>query len=65
MYSSKIKDIWDKIHSSYNIDNSSANSMKNKNNILNIPNIKENSDIFTQEDYLLISDFLIHKFEET
>ena len=65
MYSSKIKDIWEKIHSTYNIDNSSANSMKNKNNILNIPNIKENNNIFTQEDYLLISDFLIQKFEET
>ena len=65
MYSSKIKELWEKIHSAYNVDNSTINSIKNKNNVLNIPNIKENKDIFTQEDYLQISDFLIHKFEET
>ena len=62
MYSSKIKEIWEKIHSTYNLGNSNINT---KNSILNIPNIKENKDIFTKEEYYIISDFFIKKFQET
>ena len=65
MYSSKIKEIWDKIHSTYNITNQPINSRNNKNNIFNIPNLKENKDIFTLEDYHLILDFFVHNFQET
>lgn len=65
MYSSKIKEIWENIHSILNINNKTINSMKNKNNILNIPNFKENKDLFIPEDYAQLSDFLVHKFQET
>ena len=65
MYSSKIKEIWDKIHSIYNINNQHINSKNNKNNILNVPNLKENKDIFKSEDYHLIQDFFVHNFKET
>ena len=65
MYSSKIKEIWEKIHTFYNINNPSKNSIKNKNNILNIPNIKENKYIFSPEEYQIISDFIINKFPDT
>ena len=65
MYSSKIKEIWDKIHSTYNINNQPINAKNNKNNILNIPNLKENKDIFTLEDYHLILDYFVHNFQET
>ena len=65
MYSSKIKEIWEKIHLSYKIDNSFITSTKNENNSLNISNIKDDKNIFTEEDYNTISDFLINKFPET
>lgn len=65
MYSSKIKEIWEKIHLSYKIDNSFINSTKNEKNSLNISNIKDDKNIFTEEDYNTISDFLINKFPET
>ena len=65
MYSSKIKEIWEKIHIFYNINNSGKISIKNKNNILNIPNLQENKDIFLPQDYQIISDFIINKFPET
>lgn len=65
MYSSKIKEIWEKIHLTYNLANSKINSIKSKNSILNIPNLKENKDIFTKEEYQIISDFFIEKFQET
>ena len=65
MYSSKIKEIWEKIHSTYNINNSVINSSKIKNNLFNNTQIKDNKAIFTKEDYHIISDFLIDKFKET
>lgn len=65
MYSSKIKEIWDKIHSTYNVNNQLINSKSNKNNILNVPNLKENKDIFTTEYYHLVLDFFVHNFQET
>ena len=65
MYSSKIKEIWEKIHIFYNINNPGKISIKNKNNILNIPNLQENKDIFLPQDYQIISDFIINKFPET
>ena len=65
MYSSKIKEIWEKIHSTYNTNNSVINSSNIKNNLFNNTQIKDTKTIFTKEDYHIISDFLIDKFKET
>ena len=58
MYSSKIKEIWEKINSNYQILNSEKDLLK-------FENLKDNKNIFNEEDYHLISDFLINKFPET
>ena len=63
MYSSKIKVIWEKIHTYYNINNPFKNFVKN--NILKVPNLKENKELFSQEEYHIISDFIINKFSDT
>ena len=63
MYSSKIKVIWEKIHTYYNINNPFKNFVKN--NILKVPNLKENKELFSQEEYHIISHFIINKFSDT
>ena len=65
MYSSKIKEIWEKIHSNYKINNSVVNSTKIKSNFFNSSLIKDTKGIFTQEDYHIIIDFLTDKFTQT
>ena len=63
MYSSKIKEIWEKIHTFHNINNPYKNSIKN--NLLKVPDIKENKAFFSPEEYQIISDFIIQKFPDT
>jgi hypothetical protein len=65
MYSSKIKEIWEKIHSAYKTNNSVINSTKINNGLFNSSQIKDTKAIFTQEDYHIIIDFLTDKFTET
>ena len=68
MYSSKIKEIWEKIHTiSCNKDTNLTGDkiLKRKNSSLFIPNFEKNKDKFPLSDYYIISDFFISKFDET
>ena len=68
MYSSKIKEIWENIHSiSYNKDANliQEKSIKSKNGLLFLPNFEKNKDKFPLSDFYIISEFFISKFEET
>ena len=66
MYSSKIKEIWEKVHS-IKINKDSSNNLNSKSNkeLLLTPNVDKNKDIFPYSDYLFISDLFINKFKET
>ena len=66
MYSSKIKEIWEKVYS-IKINKDSSNNLNSKSNkdLLLTPNIDKNKDIFQYSDYLFISDLFINKFQET
>jgi len=68
MYSSKIKEIWENIHSiSCNKEPNLTQEKNNKtkNGLLFIPNLEKNKDKFPLSDYYIISEFFISKFEET
>jgi CRP-like cAMP-binding protein len=66
MYSSKIKEIWDKIHSIPSITESTNNiNPKTNKELLLVPNLDKNKEAFPFPDYFLISDFFINKFQET
>ena len=68
MYSSKIKEIWEKIHTiSCNKDTNLTGDkiLKRKNSSLFIPNFEKNKDKFPLSDYYIISDFFKSKFDET
>lgn len=72
MYSSKIKEIWDKIHSiqsnkeELNKLNISGDKIsKSKNDLLSIPNFEKNKDIFPLPDFYIVSNLFISNFEET
>ena len=68
MYSSKIKEIWEKIHTiSCNKETNLPGDkiLKRKNSSLFIPNFEKNKDKFPLSDYYIISDFFISKFDET
>ena len=72
MYSSKIKEIWDKIHSIQSnkeelnkLNYSGEKISKSKNDLLSIPNFEKNKDIFPFSDFYIISNFFISNFEET
>ena len=66
MYSSKIKEIWEKVHSiQINKDSTNNLNSKLKKELILTPNIDKNKDIFPYSDYLFISDLLINKFQET
>ena len=68
MYSSKIKEIWEKIHTiSCNKDTNLTGDkiLKRKYSSLFIPNFEKNKDKFPLSDYYIISDFFISKFDET
>ena len=61
MYSSKIKEIWEKIHSIpsnkellNNINNIQVKNSKVKNEILSIPNFEKNKNIFPFSDFQII-----------
>ena len=66
MYSSKLKEIWEKVHS-IQINKDAANNINSKlrKELILTPNIDKNKDIFPYSDYLFISDLLINKFQET
>ena len=66
MYSSKLKEIWEKVHSiQINKDSTNNLNSKLKKELILTPNIDKNKDIFPYSDYLFISDLLINKFQET
>ena len=66
MYSSKLKEIWEKVHSiQINKDSTNNINSKLKKELILTPNIDKNKDIFPYSDYLFISDLLINKFQET
>ena len=66
MYSSKLKEIWEKVHSiQINKDSTNNSNSKLKKELILTPNIDKNKDIFPYSDYLFISDLLINKFQET
>ena len=72
MYSSKIKEIWEKIHSIpsnkellNNINNIQVKNSKVKNEILSIPNFEKNKNIFPFSDFQIIYNFFKSKFQET
>ena len=68
MYSSKIKEIWEKIHSISCIKDVNIIQEKNikaKNGLLYVPNLEKNKDKFPLSDFYIISEFFISKFEET
>ena len=72
MYSSKIKEIWNKIHSiernkeELNKLNFSKDKIsKSKDDLLSIPNFENNKNIFPLSDFCIISNFFISNFEET
>ena len=66
MYSSKLKEIWEKVHSiQINKDSTNDINSKLKKELILTPNIDKNKDIFPYSDYLFISDLLINKFQET
>ena len=66
MYSSKIKEIWEKIHSiPSNKDSTNNTNSKINKELLSLPNFDKNKQAFPFSDYNLISDFFINKFPET
>ena len=69
MYSSKIKEIWDKIHSipikKESVNNTNNTNIKSNKEILSIPNFDKNKDIFPFNDYHIVFDLFINKFQET
>ena len=66
MYLSKLKEIWEKVHSiQINKDSTNNLNSKLKKELILTPNIDKNKDIFPYSDYLFISDLLINKFQET
>ena len=68
MYSSKIKEIWENIHSiacNKDVNFTQEKNNKAKNGLLFIPNFDKNIDKFPLSDFYIISEFFISKFEET
>ena len=68
MYSSKIKEIWEKIHSiscNKDVNINEEKNIKAKNGLLYVPNLEKNKDKFPLSDFYTISEFFISKFEET
>ena len=66
MYSSKIKEIWEKIHSIKSDNNIINNTNQNPNKeLLSIPNYEKNKYIFPFSDYFTIKDLFTNRFKET
>ena len=65
MYSSKIIEIWEKVHSIPKlIDSNSNKKLSFKNEILLLPNFDKNKGIFPLTNYNFLSNFLVNKFQE-